>query len=38
MFKKILIANRGDDGRSPARRSHMACCAKRRQAISPRWS
>ena len=27
MVKKILIANRNDDGRSPARRCHMACCA-----------
>jgi hypothetical protein len=38
MFKKTLIANRGDGGRSPARRSHKACGAKRWQAISPRWS
>ncbi len=36
MFKKILIANRGDSGRSPMRRSHIAGCAKRTQAISPR--
>ena len=38
MFNQILIANRGDDGPSPARRSHMACCAKRSQAISTRRS
>jgi hypothetical protein len=36
MFKKILIANRGDGGRRPPRRSHNAGCAQRMQAISPR--
>ncbi len=33
MFQKILIANRGDSGRSPLRRSQIAWCAQRTQAI-----
>ena len=36
MFKKILIAKRGDNRRSPLRRSQIAWCAQPTQAISPR--
>jgi hypothetical protein len=38
-FSKILIANRGDQPHSRAaaqRRSHIAWCAQRTQAVSPR--
>ena len=37
MFKKILIANRGDQPHSGAAASHIARCAQRIQAVSPRW-